>query len=134
MVRQGATYYSDAHAVLDAQGRVHPYSRPLGIHANSGERIRTPVTDLGGTAGVIPLPVGLVVESEYRAGGKWQAHELTPGNGILALLANTVAARREPEATLATLQRVVSGARFLKSVRGEARETASAILRELNSD
>ena len=134
LVRQGATYYSDEHAVLDAKGRVHPYAKPLGIYSKSGARIRTPVTDLGGTAGVKPLPVGLVVESEYRDGGRWRAHELSPGNGVLALLAHTISARRQPEATLATLQQVVSGARFLKSVRGEARETASAILRELNSD
>ncbi|MEO8434434.1 MAG: hypothetical protein ABI596_06025 [Pyrinomonadaceae bacterium] len=134
LVRQGATYYSDEHAVLDAQGRVHPYARPLSVYSPMGVRGRMAITDLGGVAGVKPLPVGLVVESEYRAGRKWRAQELSPGNGVLALLANTVSARREPQTTLATLQQVLSGARFLRSVRGEARETASAILRELNAD
>ena len=133
LVRQGATYYSDEHAVLDAKGRVHPYARPLGIYSSTGARSRTPVADLGGIAGVKPLPVGLVVQSEYRAGGKWRARELSPGNGILALLANTVSAQGQPEATLATLQQVVSGAKFLKGVRGEAKETATAIISELNS-
>lgn len=132
LVRQGGTYYSDEHAVLDAQGRVYPYARPLGVNSPAGVRGRMPVADLGGVAGVKPLPVGLVVESEYRAGKKWRAQELSPGNGVLALLANTVSARREPEATLATLQQALSGARFLKGVRGEAKETASAIINELN--
>lgn len=133
LVKQGATYYSDEHAVLDAQGRVHPYARPLSVYSVAGVRGRMPVSDLGGVAGVKPLPVGLVVESEYRAGKKWRVQELSPGNGVLALLANTVSARREPQATLATLQQVLSGARFLKGVRGEAKETASAIISELNS-
>ena len=133
LVRQGASDYSDEHAVLDARGRVHPYPKPLAIYSEAtGTRIKTPVADLGGTAGVKPLPVGLVIASEYRDGGHWRARELSPGKGVLTLLANTVSARRRPEAALATLQRVVSGARVLKGVRGEARETASAILEELS--
>jgi len=135
LVKSGATYYSDQYAVLDAKGRVHPYSKPLGIHSQrAGETVRTPVVDLGGTSGTKPIPVGLVVASEYRKGSRWRAQERSPGNAVLTLLANTVAARRHPEVALATLQRVVSGARALESMRGEARETACAILRELHSD
>jgi serine kinase of HPr protein (carbohydrate metabolism regulator) len=133
LVRQGATYYSDEHAVLDMQGRVHPYPKPLAIYSEAtSRRIKTPVAELGGTAGVKPLPVSLVVASEYRNGAQWRARQVSPGKGVLTLLANTVSARRRPEAALATLQRVVSRARVLKSIRGEAKETASAILEELS--
>jgi hypothetical protein len=134
LVKSGATYYSDEYAVLDAKGRVHPYSKPLAIHSEAaGQTIRTPVVDLGGTAGTKPMPVGLVVASEYRKGSLWRARELSPGKAVLTLLANTVSARRHPEVALATLQRVVSGARVLESLRGEAKETAGAILHELSS-
>jgi Cdc6-like AAA superfamily ATPase len=134
LVRQGATYYSDEHAVLDSRGRVHPYPKPLAIYSEAaGTIVKTPVADLGGTAGVKPLPVGLVVASEYRDGAQWRARELSPGKGVLTLLANTVSARRRPEIALATLQRVVTRARVLKSARGEAKETASAILEEMDS-
>ena len=133
LVKSGATYYSDEYAVLDAKGRVHPYSKPLGIHsATARQIIRTPVVDLGGTSGTKPIPVGLVVASEYRKGSRWRAQERSPGNAVLTLLANTVAARRHPEVALATLQRVVANATVLTSLRGEAKETAGAILRELS--
>src|SRR5207249_4859741 len=33
LVRAGATYYSDEYAVLDAQGRVFPFARPLSMRA-----------------------------------------------------------------------------------------------------
>lgn len=132
LVKSGATYYSDEYAVLDAKGRVHPYSKPLGIHSEVGQTIRTPVVDLGGTSGTKPMPVGLVVASEYRKGSHWRARELSPGNAVLTLLANTVAARRHPEVALATLQRVVANATVLTSPRGEAKETAGAILQELS--
>jgi hypothetical protein len=46
----------------------------------------------------------------------------------LELLANTVPARRQPELSLATLQRAASQARFYKGNRGEASEMAKWIV------
>jgi hypothetical protein len=75
-----------------------------------------------------PLPVGLVVASRYRAGARWRPRLLSAGEGALALLANTVAARRAPARVVAALQAVVARAQVLRGVRGEARETARALL------
>jgi hypothetical protein len=50
------------------------------------------------------------------------------GHGSLALLANTVPARRRPAAVLETLERVVRGATVLRGARGEAAEAARSIL------
>jgi len=36
LVRAGATYLSDEFAVLDADGRVHPYPKPLSIRRHGG--------------------------------------------------------------------------------------------------
>ena len=44
------------------------------------------------------------------------------------LLANTVPVRRRPEASLATLQQIVSDSLILKGVRGEASEMADSLL------
>jgi len=129
LVRAGATYYSDEYAVFDAQGRVHPYARPLGIRDASGDRPRRcPVRELGGTPGSKPLAVGLVAVSEYREGGRWRPRALSPGQGALALLENTVSARRRPRAALEVLQQVVSQAPVLKGPRGEAEEAARDML------
>lgn len=134
LVRTGATYYSDEYAVLDARGRVHPFPKPLSIReAGRVEQRDCTVEELGGRAGVKPLPVGLVVVSEYKAGARWRPQALTPGVGTLALLSNTVAARREPEKALAILQQVVTQAPVLKGVRGEAESVARAILAYLDN-
>ena len=58
--------------------------------------------------------------TRYRPGGDWRPNFLTTGQAVLALLGNTVAARRRPEAALNTLRRVVSYAQVLRGVRGEA--------------
>ena len=132
LVKQGATYFSDEHAVLDARGRVHPYPKPLEIYsARAGMRVKTPVADLGGMVGTRPLPVGLILASEYRKSGQWRVRELSRGKGVLALLARASSARQRPEFTLSTLQQVAANARFVQGVRGEAREAASIILEEL---
>ena len=64
--------------------------------------------------------------SAYRDGARWRPRRLTPGQGVLALLANTVPARDRPAEALAALQRVVSTAPVLKGSRGEAADVKSA--------
>lgn len=134
LVRAGAIYYSDEYAVLDARGRVHPYARPLQIRdAETGKQKRQPVEMLDGRAGVKPLPVGLVVLSTYKAGARWQPRPLSAGQGILEMLVQTVSARRQPERVLSVLRRAAQEALILKGARGEARQTASAILKRLDA-
>src|ERR1043165_8450329 len=73
LVQAGATYYSDEYAVLDENGLVHPYPRPLGVRRpNEFESSRVDVASLGGICGSRPLPVRLVIATKYRAGAKWR--------------------------------------------------------------
>jgi serine kinase of HPr protein (carbohydrate metabolism regulator) len=122
LVKAGATYYSDEYAVLDESGRVHAYARPLSIR--EGGRLdgptRVEVESLGGKRGAKPLDVGLVLITEYHQGARWRPRRLSPGEGVVALLANTVPARRRPAEALATFQKVVSAATVFKSARGDA--------------
>ena len=133
LVRAGAAYYSDEYAVVDRQGRVHPYARPLSMRAeDGGGPRRCSAEELGGVAGARPLPVGLIALSEYRAGEEWRPRSLLRGQGVLALLAHTLSARRRPAVALATLEQAMSGARVLKGFRGEAEHAAAAILSRMD--
>jgi hypothetical protein len=76
--------------------------------------------------------VGLVAVTTYQEGGRWRPRRLTPGKGVLALLDNTVPARRRPKASMDTLGKVVLTAEVLKGPRGEAREVAAALLDRLD--
>ena len=129
LVRAGATYYSDEYAVLDSRGRVHPFSKPLEIRAE-GKFKQTKITaaQLGGQTGTKPLPVGLVLMTQFKSGARWRPRKLTAGKGVLEMLFNTVSARRSPARALATLQLVAAQADVLKGVRGDARKVASALL------
>lgn len=132
LVRAGADYYSDEYAVLDAKGLVHPYARPLAVRADGGAtRTKYAAEAFGGRVGTRPLPVGLVALSRYEDGARWRPRRLTGGQGALALLGNTVSARRDPARALAAIERAVSGALILKGKRGDAREVAASLLESL---
>ena len=129
LVRAGADYYSDEYAVLDSTGGVHAYPRPLLIRNGRTSGVaKQRIHPVGARAGDGPLPVGLVVMSQFRSGGEWRPRRLSPGRGALALLANTVAARRIPEVAMATLHQVVTRAPIVTSERGEASTVVEPIL------
>jgi hypothetical protein len=133
LVRAGAEYYSDEYAVLDAEGRVHPYARPLAVREGGGLRqTRRRVEEFGGRAGRVPLPVGLVVVCRYARGAGWRPRWLTQGEGVLGMLSNTVPARRSSARSLAALTKATECAHVLSGPRGEAARTAEAILRSLD--
>ena len=133
MIRRGATYYSDEYAVLDAQGRVHPFAKPLSIRESGiWQQREWPVEKLGGRAGKKPLRVGLVVASHYETGASWRPKRLSAGEGVLALLNHTVSVRRQPKRALDVLGRVVAQATVFEGVRGEAEELIDEIVRNLH--
>jgi hypothetical protein len=132
LVRAGATYYSDEYAIFDPEGRVHPYPRPLSIREQADRQPRLyPVEALGGQTGQSPLPVGLVVVTKYQAGARWRPRTLSPSRALLALMDNTVAARRNPEFSLPVLGQVVSQAAAIKSKRDEAADIVEPLLARL---
>jgi hypothetical protein len=131
LVKAGAVYYSDEFAVLDREGRVHPFPKPLSIRGRGGcdrHAQRQSAEELGGVCGREPLPVGLVVLAEHRPGTSWRPHRLSAGQAVLEILSHTVPVRLRPEDSLAALGRAVQGAEVLRGPRGEARELAGVLL------
>ena len=133
-LQAGAKYYSDEFAALDGQGWVHPFPRLLSVRAEGCQtRTRIRAEDLGSKTGTGPLPVGLLLLTRYKADAHWQPRVLSPGRGVLALLANALTARSRPVLALATFERATVRARVLKSIRGDAKETVESVLKSLDT-
>lgn len=133
LVRSGAIYYSDEYALLDEQGLMHPYPKPLSIRNQQRVQVDHDVHTLGGTAGEEPVPVGAIVTTTYRAGAAWQPRKGSSGEGVLALLAHTVAAQERPSQVMRVLTRAAEDAVVIESNRGEADELAPKLLAEFES-
>lgn len=132
LLKAGATYYSDEYAVLDGHGLVHPFGRPLSLRQPDGQKPRQFAAEsLGGQTGAEPLPVGLVALVRYQEGSRWRPRDVSPGQAVLGLLNNAIAAEREPDMVLHTLEKVVTRTINLAGVRGEAEAAADALLNAL---
>jgi len=135
LVRAGAVYYSDEYAVLDAEGRVHPYARELAMRGE-GSEAQSPlsVAALGGISGSMPLPVSHVVFAEYAEGAAWRPLPVSPGMAALEMLRHAVPVQRTPERVMATLGRMLEDATAVRSPRGEAKDAAQALLAWMDAD
>jgi hypothetical protein len=128
LVETGATYYSDEYAALDSRGRVFPFAQPLMERTESDGRLRLSVAEMGGTVGLEPLPVGLVVSTQYETESEWNPVTLSPGATVLAMLANTVRAQADPPRSIRVLATVAERAEAIETVRGDAASVVGDIL------
>ncbi len=128
LVRAGATYYSDEYAVIDEQGLVHPYGKPLSIRTDGYVQEDHHVDRFGGVTGEAPVPIGLVVFADYRGGTRWKPARVSLGRAALAMFANAVAAQKRAEEAIRTIKRSLSGAVLLEGERGEAAEMVDDLL------
>jgi hypothetical protein len=134
LVRAGATYYSDEFALLDSQGRVHPFTRDIRMRQpGTPDQVPLPLQQLDGRAGTAPLPVSMVVFTEFAEGAQWAPEVVTPGRTVLELLLHSTPVQRTPDRTLATLSAMMRHARAWRSQRGEASGTARSLLAALAS-
>jgi hypothetical protein len=139
LVAAGAEYFSDEYAVIDADGRVHPYRRPPAVRANSpyagrallparSAEIAQSATDQAG-----PVTVGVCAHVRYRQEPGGEIRDVTAAAGILDLLDNTLAARSRTVEALASFEAISRTARFLRGFRGDADAAAHELLDALST-
>ena len=131
LVQAGAIYYSDEFAVLDRDGLVIPYAKPLSVRDGGWVQTDRMVESYGGVAGEERLPIGMIVITSYRPGADWNPKKVSPGAGAMSLLANAVPARERSDEVMAVVTRAVEKAMVIQSERGEADAVAPLLLREL---
>lgn len=127
LLRGGATFFSDEFAVLDEEGLVHPYPRPLHLRRSNG-RLRCYADEFGSRTATEPRPVRLVVHAGFRPAAVWLPKVLSPRGALEMLLANTPAAGFQPKMALRTLAAVLRTAVAIRGDRGEATTVARRLL------
>jgi hypothetical protein len=130
LVKRGAVYYSDEYAVLDETGFLHPFPKTLSMRGiiDDFQQVEIDVAEFGGSVANGPIQAGAVVITRFREDALWKPRRLRSSLGILEMMKHTVPVRRSPARTLAALNRVAGNSLFLRSHRGDAGETAEAIL------
>lgn len=130
LIKKGAEYYSDECAVLDKDGLVHPFPKTLSMRGiiDQYRQIEMPAGTFGGKIGREPIPVGLVLFTEYEPGSRWQPQILKTGEAMMETLPHTMTITISPEFTLGVLNKMLSRAVSVKTKRGDADEVVELIL------
>jgi hypothetical protein len=85
LIRCGAAYYSDEYAILDEDGRVHPYARAPVLRGRAPLAWPPSADELPGGVGEQPLPVSLIVSTTYRPGATWQPEAMYGARAVLPI-------------------------------------------------
>ena len=130
LVRNGAEYYSDDFAIFDNDGLVYPFPRTLSMRANEGKLrlYELTVEELGGASGINPIPVGMVLLTEYKPDGTWRPKILRPGRGVLEMIPYVLSFRNRPDFSLSVLNSIASHAIITSGLRGSAESFAKTLL------
>jgi len=129
LVRLGARYYSDEYAIIDENGFVHPFARPISLRKpDSFEGVEHRIEDLGGTVGTSAIPIGIVAQTHFVVEGRWRPQVLTQGQGLLSLISHSIAMRRNPARVARILALALGQAIVVKGARGEASDAARALI------
>ena len=124
LIDAGACYLSDEFARFDQNGWVHAYPRPLTLRRPEGGRTRLHIDAAADGC----YPVGAVLLTRFVSQRHWDPRSGSLADGVLGLLANTMAARDTPRRAFEILQRAAADATILVGERGDATEVSGWLL------
>jgi hypothetical protein len=123
LVRAGAAFSSDDVAVIDPDGQVWPWPRPLRLRGT--HEIEHPSVPPAPTGSA---DVGTIVFARFRPAEAWVQRELGPATTAARLLGNTPCARTRPQLALSRCAELARHALGYEVDRGEAADSAPRIL------
>lgn len=129
LLERGATYFSDEYAVLDGEGLVHPYPRPLLVRNGTPEQVPKLAETYGAYTSMAPARVGSIMALAFHPEEGWRIRPVPQSAGVMILLQNTPHVLAESPALLGVLQKAAAGARCWQGYRGDAADAAGEILR-----
>ena len=126
IIRQGGEYFSDEYALIDAQGAVHPFLRPLMVRGEKGV-VPTPAREIEATIGSAPRIPTFNFFLQYDPRARFKICEIDQSTALLRLLAHTPHRMDQEPSPIPAFCAAARWARNFEGVRGEADEAAAAI-------
>jgi hypothetical protein len=127
-LRRGATYFSDEYALIDPEGRVHPYPRPLLVRNGGPEQSPLLARALDAPVGDAPAPLGWIFLVRYMPESEWCVMPMSQGEALMTLLRNTPHTLKGSPEMIGTFQRAVTQAGCFAGTRGDAGDAVNKII------
>lgn len=129
LLRQGAICFSDEYALIDSEGLVHAYPRPLLLRNGGSEQTAVLPFELNARVASSPSKVGWILSLQYEADGSWNIKEVSQSQGLLSLLQNTPHVLADSPHIVGSFHRAVAGARCFEGQRGDWSDAVTRIMR-----
>lgn len=128
LLRRGATHLSDEYALIDEQGRVHAYPRPLLLRNGSPKQSLVLPEELNSSFASGPLSAAWILAVEYSPDARWEIRKLSQGETVMLLLRNTPHEMETSPGIVNAFLRLAAGAECYEGKRREGSEAADEIL------
>lgn len=128
LLRRGAIHLSDEYALVDQEGRVHAYPRPLLLRNGSSKQSLVLPQAMNSRFATEPVPVGWIVAVDYVPEAEWKIREISQGEAVMLLLRNTPHEMADKPEMTDFFIRLAANAVSYTGTRGEAVEAASRVL------
>jgi len=129
LLKRGASHLSDEYALIDKQGCVHAYPRPLLLRNDGIFQSLTLPTELNASFAIdSPSPVRWIIATSFTPGGKWSLHKLSQSEAVMLLLCNTPHEMAQSPEIVDLFLRVAANSVSYQGTRGDAGEAADCIL------
>lgn len=132
LLKRGATYFSDEYALIDSEGCVHPYPRPLLLRNDSLQQFPVLPSEWNAPIGDGPAPVGWMMSLEHQSSSAWSAVAISQGEALLTLLQNTPHTLADSPDLVHRFLRAVSSANCYAGRRPDVSQAVDQILRLVN--
>jgi len=133
LLRRGATYFSDEYALIDADGLVHPYPRPLLVRNGCPEQLPVLPEECNALVGDAPAPIGWIFALQYLPDATWSVSPTSQSEALLNLLRNTPHVLADSPDMVGAFQRAVAGAACYAGQRADFVYAAGQILQLISN-
>jgi hypothetical protein len=127
LLRRGASHFSDEYALIDSEGRIHSYPRPLLLRKGGPLQTLVLPEELNAGFAAHPAPVGWILALNYSLGEAWDVHTMSQGEAVMLLLRNTPHEMVKTPEMIDFFVRVADKAVCFTGKRGDAAEAATHI-------
>lgn len=122
LTQRGYGYFSDEYALVQPDGKVESFPRPLSLRRGESQRLFVAAEQLGWQRSFQPERARIIVETTFQDGQSWNPEPMTRSALLVHLLANSVTASTQPSRTIASLHALIQGAEGWRSARGHCEQ------------
>lgn len=128
LLRRGASCFSDEYALIDNQGQIHSYPRPLLLRNGRPQQSLVLPEELNASYATSTAPVEWIFALDYVSDGVWDVREMAQGEAVMLLLRNTPHELVKSPETVDFFVRVAANAVCYAGQRGDVVEAATRII------